>query len=108
AKELVARVRSSDDPQAYLALSEAMGMSASARPDLFGAASGTNYSTYAWQLAACEKGLNCSATGSLMTSYCTNGGMCGQFSDFRDMVFNGLVPRAEAHRINELISQISN
>lgn len=107
-KDLVSRVRSSNDPEAYLAISDAMGIGASSRPDLFGTVSGTNYSTFAWQLAACGKGLDCSATGSLMTMYCSNGGVCGQFNDFRDMVFNGLVPQSEANRVNALISKISD
>lgn len=99
-------IRNTGNPQAYLAISNAMGIASSGRGDVFGNVSGTDFATYAWQLAACKKGLDCGPNSAIMTSYCANGGICGQFTDLRDLVLNGLVPRQDAKRIEELASRL--
>jgi hypothetical protein len=105
-KDLVTRVQASRDPQAYLALSSVAGTAASTREDLFGGVAGTDYASFAWQIEACNLGLDCSSSGSLMIAYCANGGLCGNFNNLQDLVMNGLVPRAEADRVQRLVSQL--
>lgn len=101
-RQITQDVRQSRDPQAYLAISNAMGIGASGRENVFGDVSGTEYATYAWQLAACRRGLACGPTSAIMTSYCSTGGVCGQFTDLRDLILNGLVPSRDAARVEEM------
>ncbi len=75
-RELVQRVLDSRDPEAYLALSGAMGATASGDDAYRGYVAGDQYAQLAWQLAACRLGLDCDAGSNLMTSYCANGGIC--------------------------------
>lgn len=105
-RDLVRRVEASGDPEAFLAISEAMGPSASARGEVLGPASGTVESTFAWQLAACRSGLDCSSGGSLMTMYCSNGGICGPYDSFEELLFQGLVPQNRRTAINTLVDTI--
>lgn len=105
-RRVTERIRNTGDPQAYLAISSAMGIASSGRADVFGNVSGTDFATYAWQLAACRRGLDCGPNSAIMTSYCANGGICGRFTDLRDLVLNGLVPRQDAKRIEELTSRL--
>ncbi|WP_447939775.1 hypothetical protein [Pseudoxanthomonas mexicana] len=105
-RQIILDVRQSRNPQAYLAISNAMGMGASGREDVFGDVSGTEYATYAWQLAACTRGLACGPTSAVMTSYCSNGGVCGQFTDLRDLILNGLVPSRDARRVEEMAARL--
>lgn len=105
-KNLVSRIQTSRDPEAYFALSESMGVFASGKESTFGSISGTQDSTYAWQLAACRLGLDCSPTGSTMTLYCAYGAACGNWTSFEDMVFRGMVAEGDRARINEMVNQI--
>ena len=50
--DLASRVRQSRDPEAYLALSPAMGIAASGKPELADEVAGTQFTELAWQLAA--------------------------------------------------------
>lgn len=105
-RELVKSILASGDPEAYLAISSAMGPQASSGGAAVGPVAGTADAALAWQLAACRKGLDCSATGSLMRSYCVNGGVCGPYASFQDLVFHGLVPRGERSRVKGLVEKI--
>jgi hypothetical protein len=105
---LVDRVQRSGDPEAYLAISDAMGTMASGHEKIFGSNSGSEISTFAWQLAACRRGLDCSPTGSLMSMYCLHGGVCGNFSSFEDLVFRGLAPESDKTRINAMVNRITS
>ena len=108
AQDLVQRVLRSADPDAYLALSTAMGIAASGRSDAFGRISGSQYSELAWQLAACRLGADCSAAGALMTSYCANGGICSRDAsqDFYTFVLDAAVPRQGADTLNEMVDSL--
>jgi hypothetical protein len=108
AQDLVQRVLRSADPDAYLALSTAMGIAASGRSEAFGRISGSQYSELAWQLAACRLGADCSAGGALMTSYCANGGICSRDAsqDFYTFVLDAAVPRQGADTLNEMVDSL--
>lgn len=108
AQDLVERVLHSADPDAYLAISSAMGIAASGRSEAFGRISGSQYSELAWQLAACRLGADCSAGGVLMTSYCANGGICSRDAsqDFYTFVLDAAVPRQGADTLNEMVDSL--
>lgn len=108
AQDLVQRVLRSADPDAYLAISSAMGIAASGRSDYFGRISGSQYSELAWLLAACRLGADCSAGGVLMTSYCANGGICSRDAsqDFYTFVLDAAVPRQGADTLNEMVDSL--
>lgn len=108
AQDLVQRVQRSGDPEAYLAISPAMGIAASGREAYFGRISGTQYSELAWQIAACRLGADCSARGVLMTSYCANGGICSRdgSQDFYAFVLDAGVPRQGAEGLNEMVDSL--
>ncbi len=105
---LVDRVVASGDPQAYLAISRAMGLAASGSEMELGEVSGTWLSELAWQLAACRLGLDCRAQGALMTSYCANGGICSRdpAQDFPAFVRDGGVPRQGAEHLNHMVDSV--
>jgi hypothetical protein len=107
-RDLVARVRRSGDPEAYLALSSAMGIAASGQEATFGDISGTQYAELAWTLAACRLGADCSAGSTLMTSYCVNGGICSRdrSQDFASFVFDAGVPRQGGDDLNKLVDSL--
>ena len=103
--DLVRRVLESHDPESYLALSESMRTTTGSNA-VQSSFSGDQNAVLAWQLAACNQGLDCRATGSLMTSYCANGGICGNYRNFQDLVFNGIVARSDLPRIEFYLKQI--
>ncbi|WDS37959.1 hypothetical protein [Pseudoxanthomonas sp.] len=109
-RELVQRVLVSRDPEAYLALSAAMGAVASGDEAYRGYVAGTQISQLAWQLAACKLGLDCGARSPLMTSYCANGGICSQDSsqDFANFVLDAAVPRQGAGTLDDMVSTLVN
>lgn len=101
---LVERVQASRDPEAFVALSPAMGVAASGDAALTDTVAGTQASELAWQLAACDLGLDCSANGALMTEYCANGGICARDArqDFSAFVRDAAVPRQGAEEIDRM------
>ncbi|SEL49750.1 hypothetical protein SAMN05428989_1781 [Pseudoxanthomonas sp. GM95] len=107
---LVQRVLDSRDPQAYLALSPAMGAVASGDASYRGYVAGTQFTQLAWQLAACKLGLECGAGSALMTSYCANGGICSQDSaqDFSSFVLDAAVSRQGAGTLDDMVSTLVN
>lgn len=107
-RALVQRVLASRDPEAYLALSAAMGTVASGDGAYRGYVAGTQFSQLAWQLAACRLGLDCGADSPLMTSYCANGGICSQDSsqDFASFVFDAAVSRQGAGALDDMVSTL--
>lgn len=103
---LANRVAQSGDPEAYVAISSSMGVFASGHEDIFGRISGTENATFAWQLAACRRGLDCSPAGMLMSSYCVIGGICGSYVNFEDLLFKALLPADERNRVNEMAYEV--
>lgn len=104
-RDLVERVKESGDPEAYSALSPAMGVAASGKIELADQVAGTQFSELAWQLAACRQGLDCSSDSALMTSYCANGGICSRVpgQDFERFVFDAAIPRQGVDVINDMV-----
>ena len=94
ARDLLARVLGSLDPDAYSALA-----TASAGGNSLFALSDTpappQFNQLAWQIAACRLGLDCGPDGTLMTTYCVNGGICPEdpAQGFETFVFDAAVPR---------------
>ncbi len=107
-RDLVERVQESADPEAYSALSPAMGVAASGKLELADQVAGTQFSELAWQLAACRLGMDCAPDSALMTSYCANGGICSRVpgQDFERFVFDAAVPRQGADVINDMVDSL--
>ncbi|WP_372392093.1 hypothetical protein ACCQ05_18880 [Xanthomonas sp. NCPPB 3582] len=107
-RALVQRVLASRDPEAYLALSPAMGARASGDDTLEGYVAGDQFAELAWQVAACRLGLDCSADSTLVTSYCANAGICSRegAQDFVSFVFDAAVPRQGADRVDEMVDTL--
>lgn len=103
---LIAQARASSDPEVMLALSGLMGTQADGHGEVYGALSGSEDWQYAWQLAACTRGLDCSATGALMTQLCSSGGQCGPYGTLHDLVYQGMVPAAEHARVDHMVARI--
>lgn len=105
---LVEQVQASADAQAFSALAPAMGLAASGDPALAGQVAGTTQAELAWHMAACALGLDCSAEGALMTSWCANGGVCSRkpHQDFPAFVRDAEQPRGGAKTINELFDSL--
>lgn len=103
-RDLVERVHASRDPEAFVALSPAMGVAASGDVALADTVAGTQTSEFAWLLAACDLGLDCSANGALMTEYCANGGVCARDArqDFSAFVRDAAVPRQGAEELDRM------
>lgn len=107
ARDLVARVRDSLDPEAYSALSTAVA-GGRAPYALSGAPAPPQFRQLAWQLAACRLGLDCSNEGALMTSYCVNGGVCSQdpAQGFEAFVFDAAVPRQSGGVLEDMVQTL--
>jgi len=105
-RDLVQRVLESRDPEAYLALSTAMGAAANGDDAYRGFVAGDQFAELAWQVAACRLGLDCGPGSALMTSYCANGGICSQDAsqDFGSFVLDAAVPRQGARKMDEMIN----
>lgn len=105
---LVDRVQRSKDPEAYSALSPGMGIAANGRRWGDMRVAGTQFAELAWQLAACELGQDCSPKGSLMTSYCANGGICSQDAkqDFASFVYDAAIPRQGADVVEDMVDSL--
>jgi len=105
---LVERVLASRDPEAYLALSGAMGAAAQGDDAYRGYVAGDQFAQLAWQLAACRLGLACGASSNLMTSYCANGGICSldASQDFPSFVLDAAVPRQSANKMDEMVNTL--
>ena len=107
-RELVERVIQSQDPEAFLALSPAMGAVAAGDAALHGAVAGTQFTQLAWQVAACRLGMACGPDSVLMSSYCANAGICSRKpdQDFESFVFDAAVPPQGVEKMNQLINQL--
>ncbi len=107
---LVERVRASRDPEAFVALAPAMGIAASGEDTYEGMVAGTRYTELAWQMAACRLGLDCSASGALMTSYCANAGICSRDGrqDFVSFVLDAAVPRQGEEVVRGMVETLLN
>lgn len=110
-RTLLDRVARSRDPEAFMALSTGMGISANGRSagSAYERVSGTQFAELAWQLAACRLGQDCSAEGSLMTSYCANGGICSQDpqQDFASFVYDAAIPRQGADVVQQMVDSLT-
>lgn len=106
---LVERVQRSRDPESFIALSPAMGIRASGERAFLGQVAGTQLAELAWQVAACELGMDCRADSALMTSLCANGGICSRNpgQDFNSFVFDAAVPRQGADVVDQMVDSLT-
>jgi hypothetical protein len=107
-KNLVNRVMNSNDPDAYAALSMTMvddRILPLIRQEV-GSISGGENGIYAWYLAACRIGLDCTRGGALMTRMCAEAFICGREDNFERMVFNRELSLIEAEKIRQMVSTI--
>jgi hypothetical protein len=65
---------------------------------------GSPLATYAWQLASCDLGRDCTANGQLMREACLFGGQCGSATDFRTLLKDSVLSEDELNRV-ELVKQ---
>lgn len=105
---LVERVQSSQDPEAFLAISGAMGTAAAGDDAYRGMVAGSQFSQLAWQVAACQLGLACGPGSALMVAYCANGGICSRDpqQDFQSFVYDAAVPRQGMEKMNEMVNSL--
>lgn len=105
---LVERVLNSQDPEAFLAISPAMGVKAAGDDAYRGMVAGDQFAQLAWQVAACRLGLACGPNSMLMTSYCANGGICSRdpSQDFESFVYDAAVPRQSEGKMNTLVDSL--
>lgn len=111
-RSLVERVVRSKDAEAFSALAPGMGIAANGRSTsgfAYNRVAGTQFAELAWQLAACKLGKDCSSQGSLMTSYCANGGICSQDpqQDFESFVYDAAIPRQGADVVQEMVYSLT-
>ena len=107
-RDLVERVLDSRDPEAFMALSPAMGQRAAGDAALQGLVAGDQFSELAWRLAACELGMACGPDSVLMNNFCANGGICSQDSgqDFSGFVYDAAVSRQGAGKMKTLVEEL--
>lgn len=103
AGKLAHKVFESNDPDALLALSDAMTQSKPALEAIFPDTYSALEANYATQLMACKAGLDCSATGWLMTAYCAVGSMCNTQGNLSGMIRHDLLTPSAAARVDGLI-----
>lgn len=107
-RRLIERVLESRDPEAYVAISPAMGLPASGQEAYFGDVSGTQLTELTWLVAACRLGQDCGPDGSLMTTYCAAGGVCSKddSQDFEAFVLDAGVSRQSAEDLNVMVDDL--
>ena len=105
---LVERVLDSRDPEAFMALSPAMGQRASGDRALEGLVAGDQFSELAWRLGACQLGMACGPDSVLMNNFCANGGICSQDGgqDFATFVYDAAVSRQGAGKMKALVEEL--
>jgi hypothetical protein len=105
-KDLVRRAMDSKDPDAYAALSMSMvddRIFPLMQQEIRGLLDGES-GMFAWYLAACRFGLDCSRDGALMTRICAEAFVCGREENFEMMVFNRRMTSIEAERIRQMVT----
>jgi len=107
-RELVQRVLDSGDPFAFVAIAPVMGSVGGGRRETLGEVSGSELSEIAWRIASCKLGMDCSPAGSMMTSYCVNGGICSQdeSQDFSTFARDAGVPRQGEDNVDEMVGTL--
>lgn len=96
------RILASHDADAIDALAADMThqRTVSAYSDL----AGSPLATYAWQLASCDLGRDCTSNGQLMREACLFRGLCGSATDFRALLKESVLSEDELGRV-EIVKQ---
>lgn len=104
ADALLRDILASKDPDAIGALADVMGTSRlnSQYSDL----SGTPLHSYAWQLASCDLGRDCSANGALMRQMCIFGGTCSSSATYRDFLQQSALSADDFSKVQQIEQQI--
>lgn len=64
------------------------------------------YAQHAWQIAACRRGLNCSASSRLMRNVCIGMMMC-QYHSYENFLYSEAIPQGARKEIEKRITMIN-
>lgn len=106
AKQGMLDIISSNDPDALFILADAFGSQGPFEMTPGGEV-GTSTSTYAWQLVACDQGMDCSASSSIVQQSCLYLGLCGP-GDYRTNIQYSAVSPADYQQITQIENHIEN
>jgi hypothetical protein len=98
-------ILSTRDGDALGALSDVMSVPLYAGSE-FEDLAGTPLHAYAWTLASCDLGRDCSAQSELMRQSCLFGLMCGPAEDFHELLSNYLVTPADFLKVQQIEASI--
>ncbi|HEX7770046.1 MAG TPA: hypothetical protein VF422_08450 [Dokdonella sp.] len=101
---VLGRILASRDPDAILALADYMFMPRDGSK--YAELAGSNLHAEAWRLAACDLGVDCSATGRLMRDACLFGGICGEYPDWRSMLASTMLSPQDYARVEHIEAAI--
>lgn len=105
AQQAVLAAIQSGDPAAIYEIARTLGprTSFAATP---GGEVGASLSSYAWQLVACDQGMDCSANSWMAENACVNLGACGP-GDFRDNLRYTNLPPARYTEVLQIENRIN-
>lgn len=92
------------DPDAVSALADMMAMPH--KDSQYSSLSGTPLHVYAWQLAGCDLGLDCTSSGELMRNACIFGGACGAAVDYRDLLRQSILSADDFSQVESLEASV--
>lgn len=100
----VQKLVESRDPMAFSELSNLM-QRADLAPSLVGKYSGSPADGFAWQLAACDMGMDCGSNSYLVRQMCLFGGICGT-GTLQDLIQEKLLSPSDFNKAMEVKSAI--
>lgn len=105
-QSLARDVVNSADPEAIFALGDLLAL-ARETAELAEFKSGMTgpYASYAWGIAACRLGADCSSGSYRMDSLCVNTGICGT-GDFEDAIRTQAVPVGQQEALDKAIAEV--
>jgi len=107
---LFARARDAKDPAVVFRLSEmaatALAQGTTDDPALAPGVDG-NEQRFAWRIAACRAGYDCSPLSPVMADLCINGGYCG-YDDYEQFVLALMIPPQNRAAFEERVSTIQS
>lgn len=100
----VQKIVESRDPMAFSELSNLM-QRADLTPSLVGKYSGSPADGFAWQLAACDMGMDCGSNSYLVRQMCLFGGICGT-GTLQDLIQEKLLSPSDFNKAMEVKNAI--
>lgn len=104
--DFMRKIERSKDPAALFMAGDLAGAAASFSddPEISRLFSGP-YASYAWQVAACRTGYDCSENSALMTNLCIRSALC-EYSNYEAVVLGKVVPFDERRKFEENVIYI--